>query len=59
MMTRKKIVDIARRKAWADARGAELLEFAFVLPVLMMLLLGIFWVARAWSRPRIFAPAYQ
>ena len=49
MMTRREIVAIARRKIWRDARGAELLEFALVLPVLMMLLLGIFWVARAYN----------
>ena len=49
MITRKKLLEIARRKAWTDARGSELLEFAFTLPVLMMLLLGIFWVARAYN----------
>ena len=49
MMTGKKLVEIARRKAWTDARGSELLEFAFTLPILMMLLLGIFWVGRAYN----------
>jgi hypothetical protein len=49
MMIGTKIVGIARRNVWADARGSELLEFAFTLPILMMLLLGIFWVARAYN----------
>ncbi len=30
-------------------RGAELVEMAFALPILMMLLLGIFWFARAYN----------
>jgi Flp pilus assembly protein TadG len=48
-MTTDKEVDVVRRKGWRDARGAELLEFAFVLPIVMMLVLGIFWVARAYN----------
>ncbi len=32
-----------------DERGAALVEFALVLPLLMLLLLGIFTTARAWN----------
>ncbi|MGH3628362.1 MAG: TadE family protein, partial [Sciscionella sp.] len=34
--------------AAADS-GAELLEFAFVIPLLLMLLVGIFWIGRAYN----------
>ena len=30
-------------------RGAELVEMAFVLPVLLTLLIGVFWAARAYN----------
>ncbi len=30
-------------------RGAELVETAFVLPLLLMLLIGVFWAARAYN----------
>lgn len=30
-------------------RGAELVEAAFVLPLLLMLLIGVFWAARAYN----------
>jgi Flp pilus assembly protein TadG len=39
---------LLRRLAW-DARATELLEFALVLPVLVMLLLGAVWIGRAVS----------
>jgi len=32
-----------------EERGAELVEFAFVLPMLLMLLTGIFWIGRAFN----------
>jgi Flp pilus assembly protein TadG len=38
-----------RRRFAADTRGQELLEFALVLPVLLTLLMGIFWLGRAVS----------
>ncbi len=34
---------------WAEDSGAELVEAAFVLPLLLMLLLGIFWMGRAYD----------
>lgn len=34
---------------WFDTRGAELLELAIILPVLLTLLFGIFWFARAYN----------
>lgn len=36
---------VSRRLA-SDSRGSELLEFAFVLPILVMILLGVVWVGR-------------
>ena len=35
-----------RRRFASDTRGQELVEFAFILPILMMLLLGIFYLGR-------------
>src|SRR5215470_15150057 len=32
-----------------DERGVELVEFAFILPLLLTLLIGIFWVGRAYN----------
>jgi Flp pilus assembly protein TadG len=37
------------RRLASEASGAELLEFALVLPVLVMLLLGAVWIGRAVS----------
>ncbi|HKT11893.1 MAG TPA: TadE family protein [Terriglobia bacterium] len=37
----------ARR--WAEDSAAELVEAAFVLPLLLMLMLGIFWLGRAYN----------
>lgn len=37
------------RRLACDVRGQELVEFAFILPVLMMLLTGIFYFGRAIS----------
>ena len=34
---------------WSAEAGAELVEFAFVLPLLLTLLIGIFWFARAYN----------
>ena len=36
-------------RKWQEDSGAELVEAAFVLPLLLMLLLGIFWVGRAYN----------
>ena len=36
-------------KVAAADSGAELLEFAFVVPLLLMLLMGIFWIGRAYN----------
>jgi Flp pilus assembly protein TadG len=40
---------VFRRRLASDTRGQELLEFALVLPVLLTLLMGIFWLGRAVS----------
>jgi Flp pilus assembly protein TadG len=37
------------QKLGADTRGLALVEFAFVAPILVMLLLGTFWVGRTMS----------
>jgi Flp pilus assembly protein TadG len=37
------------RTVCRDEAGVELLEFALILPVLMTLLVGIFWMARAYN----------
>ena len=34
---------------WQEDSGAELVEAAFVLPLLLMLLMGIFWLGRAYN----------
>lgn len=36
-------------RKWQEDSGAELVEAAFVLPLLLMLLMGIFWLARAYN----------
>ena len=36
-------------KKWAEDSGAELVEAALVIPILLMLLLGIVWVGRAYN----------
>jgi Flp pilus assembly protein TadG len=38
-----------RKRLAADTRGQELMEFALVLPAVMMLLMGIFYLGRAIS----------
>ena len=37
------------RRARDEERGAELFEFALVVPVLLALLLGVFWMGRAYN----------
>jgi len=37
------------RRLAVESRGQELVEFAMVLPVLMMLLIGVFWMGRVIS----------
>jgi Flp pilus assembly protein TadG len=40
-------VRLVRR--WGEESGAELVEAAFVIPILLMLLLGIVWIGRAYN----------
>ena len=53
MCLQKEIAAPARRgflrRLGSDTRGTELFEFALVLPILMMILIGIVWVGRAIS----------
>jgi Flp pilus assembly protein TadG len=37
------------RRARDAERGSEIMEMAFILPLLLTLLIGIFWVARAYN----------
>jgi Flp pilus assembly protein TadG len=48
MMTGNR-VDLRRMRAWRDEAGAAAVEFAFVLPVLLLLLFGIVEFGRAWN----------
>jgi Flp pilus assembly protein TadG len=36
-----------RSKSWKRSKGAELVEMALILQVLLMLLIGVFWIGRA------------
>jgi len=36
-----------RSKSWKPSRGAELVEMALILPLLLILLIGLFWAGRA------------
>lgn len=38
-----------RQRSWATETGAELVEAALILPVLLTLLFGIFWIGRAYN----------
>jgi Flp pilus assembly protein TadG len=49
MMTKAKSNRPVRAATRAKERGSELLELAFVLPLLLTLLIGIFWIARAYN----------
>jgi Flp pilus assembly protein TadG len=43
------LVFLFLRKTGDEERGAELFEFALVVPVLLTLLLGVFWMGRAYN----------
>ena len=43
------LIGVRLRRKWKEDSGAELVEAAFVLPVLLMLLLGIVWLGRAYN----------
>src|ERR1700730_14209718 len=46
MMTRAKSSRL-RSKSWERSKGAELVEMALILQLLLMLLIGVFWAGRA------------
>jgi Flp pilus assembly protein TadG len=37
------------RRSWKETQAAELVEMAFVIPVLLTLVIGIFWAGRAYN----------
>jgi Flp pilus assembly protein TadG len=47
--TSTRVCRVFSRRLAREVRGQELVEFAFILPVLLMLLLGIFYFGRAIS----------
>ncbi len=48
MSTRRRSASF-RNLRRSGERGAELVEMAFVLPLLLTLLIGVFWAARAYN----------
>jgi Flp pilus assembly protein TadG len=52
MVAHRKILGCFRARfvrKWGEDSGAELVEAAFVMPLLLMLLLGIVWMGRAYN----------
>ena len=49
MKTSTKSASLGSRGLWREERGAEVVEFAFVVPLLLALLVGIVWAARAYN----------
>jgi len=49
MRTELKFGRFLGKRGRAGEYGAEVVEMAFVLPILLMLLIGIFWAARAYN----------
>lgn len=49
MRTVAKMSRLQRTRRWKSTSGAELLEMAFVLPILLSLMLGIVWMGRAYN----------
>src|SRR5579862_6687003 len=49
MRTLPKPANTSRGRLWQEERGAEVVEFAFVVPLLLSLLIGIVWAGRAYN----------
>ena len=47
--TRAQPHPLSCRKRLAEEKGAELVEAAFVIPMLLMLLIGMVWIAQAYN----------
>ena len=47
--TRAQPYPLSCRKRLAEEKGAELVEAAFVIPMLLMLLIGMVWIAQAYN----------
>ena len=48
-MTLKTRASALLSRAWKETQAAELVEMAFVVPLLLTLLIGIFWAGRAYN----------
>lgn len=49
MMTPTESVNPVRKRAWNDTRGQEIIEFALVVSILLILLIGMVWAGRAYN----------
>ena len=47
--TRTQPYPVSCRKGLAEEKGAELVEAAFVIPMLLMLLIGMVWIAQGYN----------
>lgn len=47
----------ARRRARTDERGQALVEFALIAPILILLIVGVFELARAWQSYQVITDA--
>jgi Flp pilus assembly protein TadG len=48
-MKPKQVADLLRLRMWRDERGAAAVEFALVLPVILLILFGTIEFGRAWN----------
>lgn len=48
-MTLKTRPSALLKRAWKETQAAEIVEMAFVIPVLLTLVIGIFWAGRAYN----------
>ena len=49
MVSMKARLSPAHKRMWDDARGAEIIEFALVVALLLMLSIGLVWAGRAYN----------
>lgn len=49
MKVEKRNRPMRRAREWSRESGAELVEMAFILPILLSLLIGVIWLGRAYN----------